>query len=580
MPKTAVESVAKKPRKTTKSSAAAAELVPLAGSPAAARDEKAIAVAYRKLGEEMLATKGRAPFSIPDDFKVAKSRIGELNEGRESELAELAALLYAVEQKGWHRINGFASVADYAEQVHSIHGPRARTLAAAYGHYHDTLGLPDSHLGGKNGVAFSKFLLIAGAVSRGDIGKKDIVEWLPKLRKHGAPGSYTHKGLQDDLKQLKAATPGELTVTRRFALVVPAEMYEGLEASLAALKEALKVESDGVVVVRALAQMASGMIADSGQAATRVGLRGLREITSALAPVYAVYWTEDDRATEDALHVPPVRNVFMSFEDNTPVCCLAVDAQDAAATLNVEPKAVRSYPLQLSDNLKPTMRYVEQPVSSVVSVETETHGTVLETTASVLVTSVETKSFDKASDIGRSVKVKTKKGDAFGTILDVNAETRTLKVGHGVGRPRVVSFNDAEFAEIAAAVKPARRGRKATAAPASASTGIAAPAPLITEADQLIFTAKAEVKKAWPSFQATQVADLLKAVQAAGTAVISAGHQDWVDPLNKEFARLKKAAEAAGSLNAKGEALHAVVDKFFETAARAGVLEQALSAVN
>lgn len=361
--KKAAKKVAKK--KTAKKAAAKKGKDPVAGSPAAKTDDRLTRAALKKIGEDMMSKKGRAPFSIPKSVADATRRAKELNNARDTEEVELSALLWTLQEKGAHADAAYSTMSEFCDKELEISPTKARTLVGNWNWFMQ-LGLHPAILSGPQGLSFSKFKLLKKALNAGHITHKNVAEWVPLVRKAG-PGALTRTQLDSEVKTFlskkagKGEDPGDDPM-QTFKFQLRRSEAEGFEESLDAFKDARGIESDGQAVFQALDLAASSNISDGGKAATAMGMVGLTNMMARVAPVVPIIHSLDDTFDFETLGVHPVQRIYASFKtkggsEGWGAFILASSKESAAKVLGVKPDAIRAFEFAIAPELVPEAKY-------------------------------------------------------------------------------------------------------------------------------------------------------------------------------------------------------------------------------
>lgn len=404
---------------------------PVAGSPAAEREQALTQAAMREIGADLINTNAPASFTIPAAVPELVSRAKQLNNERESDEVELSAILHKMAEDRIYAQFSYSSLGEYAESELEISGSKAREMAGMWQKFIE-LGLKPNILSGRTGVMFSKFKMLGPAIADGKINKDNIAEWIPLTRRTG-DGAATRSIIEARVRELRVSPDGtdNPTAEKRFSFNLPADQAAGFLATLESLKEAWNAPTDGAAIHRAITAAAAAAIEGSTKQTEVIGLIGLSNMMARLAPVAPVMVALDESLTFDNLGVHCIDRVYGSFrtDKNPGRFCLASSKASAAALLGIPEDSVREFKLALAPELMPTVAY--------------TGGLIKETPEIIPVNKVTSNTSGiKATDLNRAVNYRSEGEVRSGTIAEVDFENEQLKVKSGRGRPRSVPFGD------------------------------------------------------------------------------------------------------------------------------------------
>lgn len=421
----------------------------VAKSPDANRELELSKAALREIGQEILTSKGQAPFKLPEKVDALIERAKNLNSARQGDEIELSAILHKMEEDRVYLQFNYKSLSDYADGELRIAGSTARSMISNWRMFLD-LGLDPKILSGPQGVMFSKFKLLSKAIRTKQITPANIAEWLPLIRKDG-PGAAPRKVIETQVDNLTATAGEDAVVSKRFSFALRPEEAVGFLDTLEVLKESYGVESDGQAIFQAVIATAAAQIEDAAKQATCIGLIGLSNMMARLAPVTPIMYSEDPNVSFNNLGVHVVSKVYAVFraDKNVSNFCLAPNKAAAADALSVSESSVREFDLVISSELKSEATYegglISEEEPEIIS-EGDSNMTITE------------------SDINKSVSYNIKEKDgtvkqASGTISEVDLANQIARVKAGRGRPRAVPF--AAIISVGDGARPAPAPKKA-----------------------------------------------------------------------------------------------------------------------
>lgn len=409
-------------------------VIPVAGSP----DANAIVSGnLRELGEQMMSSTGRAPFSIPRKTQDVISRAKELNGSRDNQEVELSAILYAIDQaRSWAEY-GMSDMSEFAEKKLEISPTKARTMANNYRHF-SNLGLEPRLFSGKDAVNFSKFKLLIKPINLGLITSENVAEWLPKLKSSGE-GAITTSGLVLDVKTLvNTATPEAVAMAdpnRKFSVMMPQSQLKGFDELLHAYMDAIGTQDSSEAVIHAVSEAASNVVADDQSVAAYRGVQNLVDAIAVQAPVIPIMVPIQDGCEMSNLGVNPANKVYGNLTSSKIEFCLAASIEDAAAHLGMDVKSVRAFDFTVSDELMPNRTYAggDQAFAQEETIEVEEEVEAKQETPEVTPEPEEEVSTPEAATDGSIFSVdefvitKLKGEEVAAKILSVDGKTVTVK---------------------------------------------------------------------------------------------------------------------------------------------------------
>lgn len=441
---------------------------PVAGSPAAKRDAELTEKALAKIGEDMTTSAASAPFEIPKSVDKIIERARELNKARDEEEVELSALLHKLEADRTYNQYECANLSEFAIQHLDMSGSKARSLSAAWGHFL-SLGLRPEILGGKEGVSFVKFKLLLPAVTRDVIGKDNISEWLPLIKKEGKT-ALTRQAVESKVKSLTAKAQTEAADEDkliRVSFMLRGSLAEPFHQLIETYKEATGVSSDGEAIFHGMNAAAASVIDRAQGQATIGGIVNLMDMIARLAPVCPVIYSDDPGITIDTIGVPVVNKVYYSSSWKvSPTMCLATDLATAAKFMKVDESEVRVFSLTLSPELKTQVKSAD--VTSEVATDSVPEPTESEEDDTDM-TNRNYSGPEKVTleDINKTIVFTAENGkEMTGVVASVKPERGYVFVKGHRGRPKAVKFENVVSLRAEATIseekkKPGRRGRPA-----------------------------------------------------------------------------------------------------------------------
>jgi hypothetical protein len=325
--------------------------------------------------EKLLKGK-RSPFAVDLAGLARVDRCVELQNTRGSQTAELACHLFALREGDW--VQAAAPVGDLpaAESFNDVVDTRfnmspakANQLAAQWSNFL-ALGLHPSVL---RHVVWDRLCELGPGIRAGVITEDNIAEWLPLCEPLGQPYALRALDLQRAVKNFVAQEvpsddedeDGENMRTIRLTmsqnhLDIYLSFQELLKRAASQSDNANAWPTDIEILVEAMSAQAS-MMAENGDRLWRaIGLQRLKDTVERVVPgVSAVYVAppDDPNYVLDHIGVRAVHSVYQGFaksangEDQL-LYVLATSAEEAAATMGIDPDTVREHQLIVSNELK------------------------------------------------------------------------------------------------------------------------------------------------------------------------------------------------------------------------------------
>jgi len=309
---------------------------------------------------------GITPFKDPMSLTSAEleQRAIQLDRSKAQNEAELAAVLYAIEEKQVHVAHGWERKDYYREHL-QISYTKATELVK---NWRVLIEVGVTNIKRLGGLSWTKIKIIRKGIVNGKITTRNIETWLARCI--AAPGdkNFTSlEALENMVKKLVAesdrANMSKETKTVKFEIAayempIILQFEEIAEAALVA-------NNRGEWYLQAIIDFSSNYanLKDKKDAAfwKSRGLAALKELAERTAPVAAIFVPLSDDITAQKIGVAPTSHIFQGYKDGSsdPLFCVASSESEALIFLGV--KLVRMFPIKVAQSLMPKAPFTVTP---------------------------------------------------------------------------------------------------------------------------------------------------------------------------------------------------------------------------
>jgi hypothetical protein len=310
---------------------------------------------------------GIKPFKDPMTLTSGEleQRTIALDRGKSQQEAELAACLYAIEEKQIHVTHGWDRKDYYRERL-GISYTKATEMAKTWRLLVD-VGLRNIQT--LAGLSWTKLKIIRKGIANGKITARNLDVWLGRcIAAEGKGGVFTSlEALENMVKKLIAeadkASMSRETKTVKFEVmayeIALVHQFEDIA------KTALGTDNRGAWFLQALIDFSSNHanVKDKKDAAfwKARGLSALKELAERVAPVASIFIPLTDEITSKKIGVAPTSHIYQGYKDGgtDPLFCVATSEAEAKQFLGV--KHIRSFPIMVAQSLMPKAPFTVTP---------------------------------------------------------------------------------------------------------------------------------------------------------------------------------------------------------------------------
>jgi hypothetical protein len=309
---------------------------------------------------------GIKPFKDPMTLTSSEleQRTISLDRGKSQQEAELAACLYAIEEKNIPMALGFDRKDYYRERL-GISYTKATEQAKTW-RMLIQVGLKNIKI--LAGLSWTKLKIIRKGIANGKINARNLDIWLGRcIASPTSPNYVTLEALENMVKKLiaeadKAAMSKETKTVKFDVMAYEMDIVHQFEAIAQA---ALKADTRGAWYLQAIIDFSSNYANLKGKKDAAYwksrGLASLKELVERTAPVAALFVPLADDITSKKIGVAPTSHIYQGYKDggSDPLFCAAISEVEAKEFLGV--KQVRAFPILVASSLMPKAPFRVEP---------------------------------------------------------------------------------------------------------------------------------------------------------------------------------------------------------------------------
>ena len=309
---------------------------------------------------------GITPFNDPMSLSSAEleQRAVQLDRSKAQNEAELAAVLYAIEEKQVHVAHGWDRKDYYREHLQISYTKAAELVK----NWRVLIEVGVTNIMRLSGLSWTKIKIIRKGIINGKITARNIETWLGRCI--AAPGDKNFTSLEALENMVKSLiseadrnSMSKETKTVKFEIAAYEMQIVNQFEEIA--KAALDTDNRGQWFLQAIIDFSSNYanLKDKKDAAfwKSRGLAALKELAERTAPVAAIFVPLSDDITAQKIGVAPTSHIFQGYKDGSsdPLFCVASSESEAKQFLGV--KRVRMFPIMVAASLLPAAPFTVTP---------------------------------------------------------------------------------------------------------------------------------------------------------------------------------------------------------------------------